>query len=231
MDKSWIERYFEGDLSPEEEQALMEKVEQNAEFREEWEFQHSVKRAVHRKEREAWKSFLREVEDRRGGGKRFLWAGVAASLVLLTGIWFYFLRDNTSSLAQAYFHPLPNMISPVVRSTGTARESDAAFRAYEDGRYAEAVREFKKADGVPYAALYGAVSYLAIDSTEAALRTLSSFSTTDGDLPMETYRKWYLGIARLRNGEKDKAKALFRELKTYPSPVQEKAGELLEKLR
>lgn len=231
MDKSWIDRYFEGDLSSEEEQALLKKVEQDPEFREEWDFQHSVKRAVHRKEREELKDFLREVESRRGGGKMSFWAGVAASLVLLTGIWFYFLRDNSASLAQAYFHPLPNMISPVVRSTGAARGSDAAFRAYEDGRYTEAIREFKKAGGAPYAALYGAVSYLAIDSTEAALRALSSFSTIDGDLPLETYRKWYLGIARLRNGEKDKAKALFRELQAYPNPVQKKAGELMEKLR
>ncbi|MDT4863179.1 hypothetical protein FQZ97_978730 [compost metagenome] len=160
-----------------------------------------------------------------------LWTGVAASLLLLTGIWFYFLRDNSSSLAQAYFHPLPNMVSPVVRSTDAVRESGAAFRAYEDGRYAEAAREFKKAGEEPYAALYEAISYLVIDSTETALRTLSSFSATDGDLPLETYRKWYLGIALLRSGEKAKAKALFRELEAYPNPVQEKAGEILEKLR
>ncbi|MCD8539000.1 MAG: hypothetical protein LRY55_03980 [Leadbetterella sp.] len=231
MDKSWIDRYFEGDLSPEEEQILLKKVEQDAEFREEWEFQHSVKRAVHRKEREALKSFLREVEDRRGRGGKSLWAGAAAALLLLTGIWFYFLRDNSSSLAQTYFHPLPNMISPVVRGEAATHESAAAFRAYEDGRYAEAAREFKKADGESYASLYEAVSYLAIDSTGTALRILNNFSTTDNDLPLETYRKWYLGIAFLKTGEKDRAKALFRELETYPNPVREKAGELSRRLR
>lgn len=231
MDKSWIDRYFEGDLTPEEEQVLLERMAQDPELRAEWEFQQAVKGAIYRKEREELKSFLREVEAGRSRRKMRLWMGAAASLLLLSGIWFYFLRDNGPSLAQAYFHPLPNLVSPVVRSTDSARESDAAFRAYEDGRYAEAVRAFKKAGEKPYAALYGAVSYLAIDSTRAALHILNSFSATDHDLPLETYRKWYLGIAFLKTGEKEKARALFTELAAYTNPVQEKAVEILEKLR
>lgn len=231
MDKSWIDRYFEGDLNPEEEQALLKMMEQNPEFRAEWEFQKNVKATIHRKEREELKSFLREVEGRRQRNKMPLWAGVAAALVLVTGTWFYFLRDNSSLLAQTYFHPLPNMVSPVVRNGDSGPETDTAFRAYEEGRYAEAVREFKRAGEKPYAALYEAISYLALDSTEAALHILSGFSATDGDLPLETYRKWYLGLACLKSGEKEKARALFTELAAYTNPVQEKAGELLEKLR
>lgn len=230
MDKSWIDRYFEGDLSPEEELALRQKVEQDPELRREWEYQQAIKKAIHRKEREELKHFLQGVETRRGRGKIRLWAGAAASLILLSGIWFYFLRDNSASLAQAYFHPLPNLVSPVVRSTdpGTG-EAAAAFRAYEDGRYADAIREFKEEE--PYAALYTGISYLALDSTAAALQTLSRFSATDQDLPLETYRKWYLGLACLKKGEKDRAKALFTELAAYTNPVQEQAAELLGKIR
>lgn len=231
MDKSWIDRYFEGDLSPEEEQALLDRVAQDPELRAEWKFQQSVKRSIHRNERKALKNFLQEVEAGRSRGRVQLWAGAAASLLLITGIWFYFLRDNGPSLAQAYFHPLPNLVSPVVRSADRAGESDAAFRAYEDGRYAQAAKEFKKGGGNPHAALYQAICYLAIDSTGAALHILEGFSASDEDLPWETYRKWYLGITFMKIGEKQKAQALFKELAAYTNPVQEKAAEILEKLR
>lgn len=231
MDKSWIDRYFEGDLAPEEERAFLERVAQDPELRAEWEFQKAVKGSIHRKEREELKSFLREVEGGRSRGRIRLWAGAAASLLLLTGMWFYFLRDNGPSLAQAYFHPLPNLVSPVVRSADPAGESDAAFRAYEDGRYAQAAEEFKKGGEKPHAALYRAISYLAIDSTGTALHILEGFSASDGDLPLETYRKWYLGIALMKTGEKEKARALFTELAAYTNPVQEKATEILKKLR
>lgn len=209
----------------------MRKVEQDPEFHKEWQYQQAVKQAIHRKEREELKSFLKETEARRGRGKMQLWAGVAASVILLTGIWFYFLRDNSQSLATAYFHPLPNMVSPVVRSTDPSHEAGAAFRAYEAGNYAEAISEFKKADGKPYAALYRGISYLAVDSTDAALRTLNGFAASDDDLPLETYRKWYLGIACLKNGEKEKAKELFSGLTAYANPVQEKAEKLLKEIR
>lgn len=232
MDKSWIDRYFEGDLSPDEEQALLEKVAQDPELRQEWEYQQAVKKAVHQKEREELKSFLQGAEARRGRGKILLWAGAAASVILLTGIGFYFLRDNSTALAQAYFHPLPNMVSPVVRSADPdTGEVLGAFRAYEEENYADAVSEFKKLGEKPYAALYEGISYLALDSTVAAQRTLSRFSATDAELPLETYRKWYLGIACLKNGEKEKAKALFRELAADDNPVREKAAELLDKIR
>lgn len=231
MDKSWIDRYFEGDLSPEEEEALLQRVEQDPEFRQEWEYRQAVKKAIHRKEREELKGFLKEVEAGRGQGKIRLWAGAAASVILLTGIWFYFLRDNSQSLALAYFHPLPNMVSPVVRSTDSTHEAGEAFRAYEAGDYSEALSEFKKAGEKPYAALYRGISYLALDSTEAALRTLNGFGATDDNLPLETYRKWYLGIALLKSGEKDRAKELFSELAAYANPVQEKAKKLLQELR
>ena len=231
MDKSWIDRYFEGELSREEELALRQEVEQDPELRREWEYQQEVKRAIHRKEREELKHFLQGVETRRSRGRMRLWAGATASLILLSGIWFYFLRDNSTSLAQAYFHPLPNLVSPAVRSTDPgAREAGRAFRAYEDERYAEAIREFKENEK-PYAALYTGISYLALDSTAAALNTLSSFSATDQELPLETYRKWYLGLAWLKKGEKAKAKALFTELAASANPVQEKAAELLVKIR
>lgn len=231
MDKSWIDRYFEGDLNADEEEALRLKLAADPEFRKEWEYQQAVKQSIHRKERAELKGFLQEVEARRGGGKMRVLTGAAAILILLTGIWFYFLRDNSQVLAQAYFQPLPNMVSPVVRSTDPApEEAGAAFRAYEAADYTGALREFNKIEK-PYAVLYRGISYLALDSTEAALRILGSFSAADNGLPLETYRKWYLGLAFLKNGEKEKAKAIFTGLTAYANPVRERAEKLLKELR
>ena len=117
-----------------------------------------------------------------------------------------------------------------MRSGESAREADAAFRAYEAGEYADALREFGKVER-PYATLYRGVSYLALDSTEAALRVLNGFSASDGDLRLETYRKWYLGIAFLKKGEKEKGRELFIGLAAYANPVQDKAEKLLKELR
>lgn len=230
MDTSWIDRYFEGDLTPEEKQLLEQRLADDPALKSEWDYRHALKKAIHRKERAEMKNFLEELERRRLRKRRFL-TGAAASLVLLTGMWFYLMGDNSRAVAEAYFHPLPNMVSPVVRSADLPGKAAAAFRAYEAENYSLAVQEFKAIGEADYAVLYQAVSYLAIDSTEAAFNLLNGFVTSDENLPLESYRKWYLGITWLRKGEKKRAELLFAQLTSYDNPVRENARQLLKQLR
>lgn len=224
MSDPLLDKYFEKDLSKEEEEQLLKQVEEDAILKEEMHFQTTVKKAIHSKEREELKAFLKVVEKKK---RRFrLIAGMAASLLVLFGLWFFSLEDSPNKLADNYFQPLPNLIQPTVRGES---QTNKVFEAYDSENYVEAVTEFKKILNEPYSNLYLGVSYLALNDVKDAISILEKYRPSD--TVYEDYRKWYLSLAYLKNNEKTKAVDLLTELTQKVNPVQEQAKKILNDLK
>ncbi len=226
--KDLIDRYFENTLSDEEKRVFFTLLDKDDLLKEEFNFQQNLKNAVHAKEREELKYFLKKLEATRKQ-KKWSWiAGTAAVFLLVLGLVFIPFKNTEYRLAEKYFHPLPNIINPIQRGDGGRDNTNLAFEKYEAENYNGAVVEFEKFKEQPFAKLYLGISYLALKNPSKAIEILESFSHTD--LPLETYRKWYLALAYLETGEKRISKELFLDLSKFKNPVQEQSKQILMEL-
>lgn len=228
MKNDLLERYFEKTLSAKEEAEFLKSLESDPELKAEFEFRNSVKKAVARKE---LKGFLNEIETKKTSDKKpWIIGGVAASLLLAFGIWLSTINNPKKQIADAYFQTLPNMVNPTVRGENNVDLSKKAFEKYEAENFRLAIKEFEQLEKTPENLLYTGISYLANNDAEESVKILNSFATNDSTQNLETYRKWYLALAYLKDGQEDQAKKILKALSRYENPVQEHAREVLAKM-
>lgn len=224
-----IEKYFEGDLSPTEKKKMGEKLKKNPNLEEEFQFHQALKSAIHQRERQELKTFLESLE-KPSVKKRNWWlvSGIAAAVLLALTLLFVFPSNNEKQLAEKYFQPLPNMIAPTVRAEAAEKDNIIAFKYYDSESYIKAAEEFDKLKDVPYAIVYAGVSYLAAGKYEKSMEVLNTRELEDP--AFEIYRKWYLGLAYLKTGQKELAVGLFAQLTQVDSPIEKMAVNILSEL-
>ena len=223
-----IEKYFENSLNQEEKEVFGTQMKESSEFRSEFEFENNLKAALHNQERKEMKAFLQSLDNTPG---RSYWgwiSGIAATILLVSSLLFFLTPKQNGKLAEAYFHPLPNMISPAVRSTNTTSALNKAFELYDNESYDKAAEEFLKLENAPYASVYAGISYMAAGRYDKSLAVLNAGELED--TTFEAYRKWYLGLTYLRKGEQQQAKQIFKQLGENSSPVTEMAKKILSEL-
>lgn len=163
-------------------------------------------------------------------------AGAAAMLLIgLAGYWASSKVLRTDVPAQAavpYFTPL-NRLGGRMGSTPIAEEQLAiAYKAYDTGDYATAAPLLNSpaliaADSLNL--LFGAVANLGLGNAEAAANTLESLRRTRFYLPNQAEIDFYLALAYLNNGEREKGLELLRTTSLLPGIYGEEAGEVLKK--
>lgn len=223
-----IEKYFENTLNQEEKEVFGTQMKESSEFRSEFEFENNLKAAFYKRERREMKDFLQSLDKIP---RRSYWpwiSGIAATILLVSSLLFILTPNQNEKLAEAYFHPLPNMISPSVRSTNSSIELNKAFDLYENESYDEAATEFLKLKNAPYSSVYAGISYMAAGKFDESLAVLNAGELED--TTFEAYRKWYLGLIYLRKGEQQQAKQIFQQLGENTSPVTEMAKKILSEL-
>ncbi|MCP9770778.1 hypothetical protein EGI22_22975 [Lacihabitans sp. LS3-19] len=235
-----IEKYFENTLTEQELKAFEENLRSNASFKEEFEFQKSLKQSIHLKERNELKSILKGF-DNKNSDVRFeiqknnkVWRFAAAAVVLILaafGIYKYQTDGkNTQDLYLAYHQPYPNIVAPNVRGENTEGIKNEAFKAYEAENYQEAIRLFSQIKDEEFAIFYTAISYLELNENQKAIEILKSNKFSETPFPFETYNKWYLALAYLKTGQKNEAKTILEDLTKTDNPQKQKAQELLNEL-
>lgn len=244
MDKEQLlYRYFSNDLAPEQEEQLNALLATDSEFKEQFDFEKDLQKAIRNKNAKELKSkladFEREISQdtsvRSLPRRKTRNLAIAASVALLVGLgWFgydnFFVMDY-DDLYNDNFQEYPNTVYAITRGDTVESLERKAFAAYENGEFEAALSDFNKipnSDKQPYMDFYKAQSYLQLGKLAEAKEHFEKNIRADGQFAAESH--WYLALAFLK--EKDKASAVLH-LKKLISEYDyntEKASELLDEL-
>lgn len=159
---------------------------------------------------------------------------VAASLTLLVGVWFFFLRDTRPLNEQLFVSNFEAFDSPgsgLTRgdnNTGTSPKS-LAYEAYDKGEYRKAIELFEDlaTSNDPIIHLCLGNAYLAVNEAAEAERVFLHMTKEHEDLI--TQAKWYLALSYLKQNKLERTKATLWQI-SKSSMYGEKARKLLDDL-
>jgi hypothetical protein len=122
-------------------------------------------------------------------------------------------QTEADRLFAAYFQPYKDeSLEPSVRGEGDATPEETFLQTYWDGKHPEALAAFEKMEAASKnkgdLQFLQANSLLALGRVKAALAVLENLPRTR----FPTEAKWLRALAFLKNGEREKAAALLREI-------------------
>lgn len=239
MDKeTLLVQYFEGTLTDAERALFAEKLESDAEFKAEFEFQKNVKAAIQLEERKKLKAKLKVLENQRTPKKTkkysVRWLSIAASFIVFisVGYWLFMSQNSNDSLYKNYYETFPNVEAPVVRGSVSNDIKSEAFYAYDSKQYDEALclfSEIFEQDKDDYALFYKGLSLMELERFPEAVTVFEGYQTKPNSA-FNSYVKWYLALSYLKKNETVKSKVLIQELAKSENPFQNQAKELLRDL-
>lgn len=236
MDKEQlIERYFENQLSPEEQKILQGFLDSDAEFAQEFAFQKNVKQAISLNERDELKKKLQSFEKPRTTINRISKWSIAVSIALVLGGGYWFLNQspNHIELYNQYYQSYPNVIAPTVRGESKTDLKSKAFYEYDRGNYQESFELFSKLyakDKDDYALFYSSLSLIELNKPQEAIALMDAFDATKNN-GFTPYFEWYKALSYLKLDQIEQAKTLLQSLSEKENPQQKQAQKLLEALR
>lgn len=237
-----IAKYFQDNLTSEEQNKFDKLLKEDAGFKEQFEFENNVQQIIKNKERKALKDKLKkfEKESINPSVKKFsFWKPlrIAASIAIILTAGWYLYNSNTSLNVEKLFtenyEKYPNTIYAITRDTTTDTSIEyKAFEAYEANNFQKSIvlfKELKESKNPEYVDFYLAQSYLNNNQLDKAIELFTDISTHKKEFSSESY--WYLALAYLKKGEKEKAIKTLEELVQDKGYKKVEAINLLKKLR
>ncbi len=189
-------------------------------------------------EGEETKSEIRITGKRKKGLSRTLIRYVSLPAAAIIGV-FILLRillpsDNPDKLFDSYYEPL-KAVSPVTRNSDADQPDSyaSAIEMYNAGDYQGAANGFSDAiqrDNSSIASrFFMGITQLALGNYDQAISLLSDVTVRSGSYGKET--QWYLGLAYLKTGEKEKALACFEPLAQTPGFYRARAEKIVRRLK
>ncbi len=229
-----LEKFLKNQLTQEERQQLDVLMNEDISFREQVLFEQNVKKAITRNEREDLKSFLRNIDSSKQS-KPFKWKAVAASFIgfmMITTITLFLFRDKPAEqLYLSYYQPYPNIIAPAVRGAADTSSIAKAFEAYDTENYilsAPLFDQLYESNRTSFALLYSGISHLENGQTETAIQRFQQLKTEDNDY--KDIAQWYLALTFLKDGKRDFAEELLKDLAKRDTEFSEQVEELLKEI-
>jgi tetratricopeptide (TPR) repeat protein len=189
-------------------------------------------------EDEKGKPVIRIVSDRKKEVRRKIlrYVSLAAAAIISVVILFRTLLPsyNPEKLFSTYYEPL-NVISPVTRNSNTNLSNgyNSAIEMYRLGNYQGAAIGFSDAIEKDNSSIeplfFMGITELALENYDQAINMLS-----DATNPSINYWKeaeWYLGLAYLKTGEKEKAFTCFEILSQTEGFYHKRAEAILRHLK
>ncbi|QCX39721.1 tetratricopeptide repeat protein [Aureibaculum algae] len=240
MDKeALLTRYFSDSLTAEELQLFNQLLENDTKFKEQFEFEKDLKRAIKEKERIQLKAKLQDFETELKhkstpkNSNYKAWAIAASIAILLSVGWFgydNFFKVNYNELYSENFQQYPNTSYSITRGDIDNTIERQAFVAYETGNYQTAVDNFEKLDSSTkdYIDFYKAQAYLKLNTTDTAKPLFKKVISDNVEFVAESH--WYLALIAIKEKDKQSAISYLEKLITDYNFNKEKAKELLDKL-
>lgn len=234
-----IDSYFENSLSPKEQQIFNDLLQNDVDFKNEFQFQKNLKKVIASQQREDLKSTLAEFEERAQKRSTFLlipkkWM-IAASLLIIVGIGTWGVKSiyypSNETLYADYFEPSRNTIQPIVRGESINTIEYRAFVAYETQNYHKAINLFNsvKNPDEAYIDFYKGICLMETDKPFEAieiLKPLSIMSDLEGkNIGFNEKARWYLALSYLKvNDDTNAIKTLQLILKNEVSNYKKEAS-------
>jgi tetratricopeptide (TPR) repeat protein len=241
-DIALLERYFDAELNEEEQKNFASRVEQDKDFNALVQREKVIIGAIRNQGLLDNLAYLKSIEEKIEGNhsiplssnfKTWHYYSAAAVIVLLIAVKFLLPSSQQTSqeLFTSYFKAYPNMFEPTVRGANEVTKRTEAFQAYEQGNYKKAsllFTELLKENQEPGVLLLLGNANLMLGQVAEAQKNLVTLIEESDDLDIQA--KWYLSLAYLKSGDKEKARKILRELGGTEISYASKAKELLEKV-
>lgn len=241
MDKEeLLENHFLGKLNTEEQKYFDSLIENDVEFKKEYDFHLNLKKAIQNSERSVLKGKLKSYEEgmRKKGNKTSLRTllAIAASVILLISVgWFGYenmFGSNYSALYDDNYSQYPNTVINITRGEGDAETLERkAFIAYESGDLDAAINYFnqlQEVKGLDYLNFYLGQAYLKQGKSEEALIYFKKSITEEQNFKAESH--WYIALAYLKKKDETQAKSYLEKLVDEYEYMNNEAKALLEEL-
>lgn len=235
-----IDSYFENSLSPKEQKIFNDLLQNNSDFKNEFQFQKDLKKVIAIKQQEELKSTLVEIENRSQKNSSFMlipkkWM-IAASLLIIASVGTWGIKSNyypsNEAIYADYFEPSRNTVQPVVRGENLNTIEYRAFVAYESQNYHKAINLFNsvKNPEAAYIDFYKGLSYMAINKHEDAINLLEPLSKTNilegKNKDIDEKAKWYLALSYIKINEDQNAANTLNLLIDNPTSSYKKVDAL-----
>lgn len=230
--------YFSNSLTADQEVVFQKLLETDTEFKAEFEYESSLKKAIKSHEsdvlKEKLQGFERDITSKKSSSFDYKYLAVAASLVLLVGWFGYnsFFSTNYSNLYDTNFSGYPNTVYTITRGDDQNSTEREAFVAYETKNYETALEKFNaisESTEKNYLPFYKAQAYLGLDNTDKAKAFFTQVIVEDNS-EFVAESTWYLALISIKAEDKNQAKTYLEELIANYTYNQSKAKDLLEEL-
>lgn len=223
-----INKYFENSLTHKEQMFLNDLLKKDEAFKKEFVFQKDLKSVIAFDQKGKLKSKLQNFENKIEINHEpiklpKLWL-VAASVILLIGLGFWYVNDSyfpsNEKIYTENFEPYRNIIQPVERGKEINTIEYKAFVAYENREFHKAINLFNSSENseAVYTQFYKAMCYLGINKSSEAIDILLPIATSENQMnSLNEKANWYLALAYLKNGEKEKAISQFSLVANHPN--------------
>jgi len=247
-DIALIESYLQGELSAEREQEIEERLKADADFKLLFDDTRVMIEGLSKLRHKSLLGRIDQLESSLGNplevkkeAKTIYWSAqrVAAALIGLAIVagatWYSMTSNNAASggdLYEEYFSAYSNTIVPITRSNEELTLLVRTFRAYDEQVYDSATIYFDElmlTDQREFVRFYGALAYMEADDTQKTTLLLKTIISEQGDF--QTQATWYLALNYIKREEYNNAKSLLKELAGSSTTYQEKAQQLLSKMK
>lgn len=229
-----IEKYFENNLTSEEQFLFDEKLNQDAEFKAEFEFHLELKNAINLTERQKIKKEIQKFEIKAKTPVFYLksYFKYAAIFLVMFSLWFVMFNNTSNNeLYNSYFDPYPNTVISNTRSDVNEKTIiEEAFIAYDLGEYDKANDLFENAlntTKTEYILFYKAICLMELNKHKDAIILFESTNLSN-----EYHEKslWFEALCYLKLNNKSVARQKLETLVKKKSFKNTEAEELLSKL-
>ena len=238
-----ISKYIQNTLTPEEQLEFNTLLDTDIVFKKEVTFHSNLKKVTEDKDDDNFRALLSDIEAK---GSESIdiekpvtakWWYIAASIIAIIGLTYFFVNESPASnkeLFAEYFEPYRNITQPVVRSDAQESIKEAAFNAYENAKFEEALYLFnqvllnKEETSILF---YKANTLLTLNESKKAIAILEQdIHLTD---IFSEKRYWYLALAYLKNDQPEVSKEFLEKLIAIPNSEYKKieAQKLLKQLK
>jgi tetratricopeptide (TPR) repeat protein len=229
-----IIKHFSGETSPEEEKDILKYLNQDPDFKKEFEeYRELIQGIKYNGFKEDFqkikllesKADIADIKSRTI--RKTFWSIAAVISILIVGSVFLLISGNKNErLFREYFEVYPVIGENITRGN---EDVQAGFRYYQQGQYGLAISEFEMLDQEdPFIQYYLGNAYLAIGNSDKAINSFKSITGEDFDLAVQT--KWYLSLAYLKQGDLARAKALLSGISEGNTSYSPKAKKILDDL-